>query len=650
MPARPDPKLFQLMADRVTDYAIFLLDPAGNVMSWNAGASLIKQYCADEIVGRHFSVFYTPEDIARDWPAQELKRAADEGRIEDEGWRLRKDGSRFWANVVITALRNDDGVLLAYSKITRDLTARRQAEEILRQSEERFRLLVDSVQDYAIYMLDPEGIVTSWNVGARRIKGYSAGEIVGQHFSRFSSAEDVALGKPATELAVAKETGRAGDEGWRVRKDGSRFWARVVVTAMRDPDGRLRGFAKVTQDMTRQRHAEALETSSADVSNFIAILAHELRNPLAPIRNAVQVQKIAAPGDPAHDMARQIIERQSGQLARIVDDLLDIGRISRGTMSVERKPTDFAAFVNRAIETARPAIEARGHTLTVELPGRPLQVAGDELRLNQALTNVLNNAARYTEPGGRISVRTWMAETPARDGNRRACVAVKDTGRGIEPGMLKAIFGMFVQGKAPQHRPSAGLGVGLALARAIAELHHGTLEAHSKGAGKGAEFTLCLPLLAAIADAPGAVLNPPAQAPAGAPAPVEAGCRVLVVDDNVDAAAMLASLVRSHGHQARIANGGVQALTALEAFHPEVVLLDIGMPGMNGLEVAQRIRESDPKPRPFIVAVTGWGSAEDEQRSQEAGFDRHLVKPVDEDQVLEVLRARTECGAQLNGV
>ncbi len=643
MAARPDPKLFQLMADRVTDYAIFLLDPAGNVISWNPGAASIKQYSADDIVGRHFSVFYTAEDIARDWPAQELERARDNGRFEDEGWRIRKDGTRFWANVVITALRDDDGVLLAYSKITRDLSERRRAEETLRRSEERFRLLVDGVQDYAIYMLDPEGVVTSWNIGARRIKGYSAGEIIGQHFSRFYSAEDVAAGKPASELAVAKETGRAEDEGWRVRKDGSRFWARVVVTALRDPDGTLRGFAKVTQDMTRQQHAASLETSAANVSSFIAILAHELRNPLAPIRNAVQLQKVAAPGDPAQEKARQIIERQSGQLARIVDDLLDISRITRGTMNIERKPADFAALVNRAIETARPAIEAGGHTLTVELPEHPLQVDGDELRLNQALTNILNNAARYTERGGLISVRAWWAETPAGDGNRRACVSVKDTGRGIDAGMLKAIFGMFVQGKPTPHRPSAGLGVGLALARSIVELHHGTLEANSEGLGKGAEFTLCLPLLEVIPDAPGVGSHPTAQEPAAAPA--EPACRVLVVDDNVDAAAMLGSLLRRHGHQARIANGGQQALDALESFHPEVVLLDIGMPGMNGLEVAQRMHESGANPRPFIVAVTGWGSAEDKQRSQDAGFDMHLVKPVEESEVLEVLRTRTECGA-----
>jgi PAS domain S-box-containing protein len=635
MTARPDPQLYQLMADRVTDYAIFLLDPGGNIMSWNAGAAVIKQYSAAEVIGRHFSIFYTAEDTARDWPAHELELAAREGRFEDEGWRVRKDGSRFWANVVITALRDDDGQLLAYSKITRDLSERKKAEEVLRLSEERFRLLVEGVQDYAIYMLDPEGIVTSWNLGARRIKGYAAGEIIGQHFSRFYSAEDVAHGKPAAELAIAKELGRAEDEGWRIRKDGSRFWARVVVTALRDPDGRLRGFAKVTQDMTRHRHAEALETSVANVSNFIAILAHELRNPLAPIRNAVQLQKISGPGNPAHEMARQIVERQSGQLSRIVDDLLDISRISRGTMSIERKPTDFATFVARAVETARPAIEEGGHTLTVEPPEHPMQVDGDELRLNQALTNILINAARYTDPGGRLTVRVWAQE---EDGNRRACVSVTDTGRGIAPDMLKAIFGMFVQGKDTLARPATGLGVGLALARAIAELHHGTLEAKSEGVGQGSEFTLCLPMLEMIPDAAGTPVRPRRKA-------AEAGCRVLVVDDNVDAAVMLAALLESHGHMTRTAHNGSHALAAMRSFRPEVVLLDIGMPGMTGHDVARHIRALGTTPRPFIVAITGWGTHEDVQRSLEAGFDLHLVKPVEEAQLLEVLRERIACGA-----
>jgi PAS domain S-box-containing protein len=631
----PSPDLFKLMIDRVQDYAIFLLDPAGHVLSWNAGARIIKQYRPAEIIGRHFSIFYPPADIARQWPEQELKRAMTEGRFEDEGWRVRKDGSRFWANVVITALRDDRGTLLGYSKITRDLTERKRQEEDLRRSEERFRLLVDGVQDYAIYMLSPAGIVTSWNLGAQRIKGYDAAEVIGTHFSRFYPADAIEAGKPWAELTIAREQGRAEDEGWRVRKDGSRFWARVVVTALHDREGTLHGFAKITQDLTQRRHAEALEISRANVNDFIAVLAHELRNPLAPIRNAVQLQMKSGRTDPTLVMTREIIDRQSAQLTRIVEDLLDISRITRGTLSMEEKVLDVADIVARAVETSRPAIDAARHKLEVSLPARQFKVRGDPLRLVQALTNLLNNAARYTDAGGRIVVKVEEAGEGESEAGQVG-ISVRDTGRGIDAALLKSIFGMFVQGRDPLSRPSAGLGVGLALARSIVELQHGTIEAKSEGIGKGAEFIIRLPVVAR-----GPVHASTAAGQEELPAPTAPLCRVLVVDDNMDAAVALTSLLRKHGHEALAVHSGAEALHAFEGFRPEIVLLDLGMPGMNGLEVARRLRQRNRTPRPLIVAVTGWGKPEDETLSREAGFDLHMVKPVEELDVLKILRTHS---------
>jgi signal transduction histidine kinase len=320
-----------------------------------------------------------------------------------------------------------------------------------------------------------------------------------------STAEDVQQGKPWAELAIARESGRVEDEGWRLRKDGSRFWARVVVTALHDPDGTLRGFAKITQDLTLRRHSEALETSASRLNDFIAVLAHELRNPLAPIRNAVHVQKIAAPGDAAHELARQVIDRQSAQLARIVDDLLDVSRITKGKLPMHMKPSDVSAIVQRAVETARPLIEAARHALEIEMTPLRLTVKGDELRLTQALTNILNNAARYTDPGGSIFLKVSASES---DGAQTACISVRDTGRGIEPSLLPSVFGMFVQGKDALNRPGGGLGVGLGLARSIVELHHGTLEATSAGSGKGAEFIIRLPLMPAGSMVRATRLNP----------------------------------------------------------------------------------------------------------------------------------------------
>src|SRR5262245_11793509 len=250
-PAHPlHDRIFEILVDRVRDYAVFVLDPEGRVATWNTGARLLKGYEANEIIGRHFSTFYLPEAVASGWPQQELKVATMQGRFEDEGWRVRKDGSRFWANVIITALRDDDGHLIGFSKITRDLTARREAEEQLRQSEERFRLLVEGVQDTAVYMLDNDGMVTSWNSGAQKMTGYLREEVLGRHIALFYQPQDVAAGRPWEEIAQALRIGRAEDEGWRVRKGGERFWARVAVTALYDQEGKLRGYAKVTQDLS----------------------------------------------------------------------------------------------------------------------------------------------------------------------------------------------------------------------------------------------------------------------------------------------------------------------------------------------------------------------------------------------------------------
>ena len=626
-----DPHLYQRMIEQTRDYALFLLDPAGRIISWNVGAERLKGYAADEIIGRHFSVFYTREALDSGWPAHELQVATVEGRFEDEGWRVRKDGSRFWANVVITALRDEEGQLLGFSKITRDLSERRLHEQALRQSEERFRLLVDAVQDYAIFMIDTEGVVTSWNAGAQRIKGYLRDEIVGRHFSHFFTEEDIAAGKPWEELATARRTGRAEVEGWRVKKNGDRFWARVVLTGVHDDAGHLRGFAKVTQDLSEQRHIQDLEKAARNVNEFIAMLAHELRNPLAPIRAAVQVMAKASEDAQTCDAMRKTIDRQSSQLARIVDDMIDIARITRGSLVIEHEPVDLAEAVRQALETAAPAIEAGRHAIDVDVPESGLVAHGDRDRLTQLLSNLLNNAARYTPPGGRISVR-------ARRENGHGIVSVRDTGRGIEPQVIERIFDMFVQGRSPLERVGGGLGIGLALARRIAELHGGTLEAKSEGENKGSEFVLRVPL----SPQKKAIAGTPAEAPAAGGVPR----RVLVVDDNIDAAATLDLLLRSLGHETRVAHDGMKALEIAREFRPEVILLDIGMPGLDGYEVARRLRAMNHGTSFRIVAVTGWGQDADRSRAREAGFDVHLVKPVDLGVLTKVLDDRN--GATLH--
>jgi len=320
---------YRLIIDDVSDYAIFLLDPGGFIRTWNGGAKRIKGYERDEVVGRHFSIFYPEELIAKNWPDTELATARETGRFEDEGWRLRKDGTRFWANIVITRLTDADGKFLGFSKITRDLSDRRRYEEKLRTSEERFRLLVEGVHDYAIFMLDPSGHIVSWNAGAQRIKGYAATEILGKHFSIFYPDEVVNSGWPAEELRRAMRDGHFEDEGWRIRKDGSRFWGNVTITALHDETGRHRGFAKVTRDLTDKRRISSLEDEGKRVTNFLAMLGHELRNPLAPISNALSILEMAGVESEQARMAQAVIGRQLKQIVRLVDDLLDVGRIQR---------------------------------------------------------------------------------------------------------------------------------------------------------------------------------------------------------------------------------------------------------------------------------------------------------------------------------
>ena len=629
-----DDSIFRRVVEQSRDYAVFVLDPRGNIRTWNLGAQRLKGYRPEEIIGRHFSAFYTPAAIDSGWPAHELKVAEREGRFEDEGWRVRNDGSRFWANVIITALRDDAGHLIGFSKFTRDLTERRLHEEALRQSEERFRLLVEGVQDYAIYMLDTEGMVSSWNTGARRIKGYTREEIVGRHFSNFYTPEDVDAGKPWEALAQAKSAGHFESEGWRMRKDGSRFWARAVLTPLHDDEGVLRGFAKVTQDLSERRQLRSLEKVAQNVNEFIAMLAHELRNPLAPIRTAVQVMPHVEPA--SQDQLRKTIDRQSANLVRIVDDLVDISRITRGVLAIERTASDLADIVRDAVDTVVPAIEARRHTLEVIAPPMPVTVMVDRHRINQVLVNLLTNAARYTPEGGSISVTVEAA-------GGFAAVRVRDNGRGIEADMQERIFDMFVQGRSPLERVSGGLGVGLALARRLVEMHGGTLEVHSAGRDQGSEFVLRLQLPREATLESSAAASAP-KSP-GIPSP---GLRrILVVDDNIDAAQTLQVLLDSLGHEVRVANDGRGAIETATEFRPDVVLLDIGMPGMDGYEVARRLRTlkaSDPPLR--IVAVTGWGQDLDRQRSREAGFDVHLVKPVDLEQLENILAERD--GAELH--
>jgi PAS domain S-box-containing protein len=622
---------FELMVRDIRDYAIFLLDRTGHIASWNVGAQQIKGYRPEEIVGRHFSTFYSAEDVESGKPERELAEASQHGRVEDEGWRIRKDGTKFWANVVITALRADDGQLRGFLKVTRDLTARRAQEEQLRHSEERFRLMIESVKDYAIFMLDPNGNVATWNAGAMQIKGYRREEILGRSISVFYSADDIAARKPQRELEIASRLGRIEDEGWRVRKDGSMFWANVVITAIRDSKGRLLGFAKVTRDMSERKRLEELELSSRRMSEFLAMLAHELRNPLAPVRNAISAMQLVPDADPTLRQCRDVIDRQIGHLTRLVDDLLDIGRITTGKIELRTATIDLAEVVARSVEAARPLTDGRDQTIRVVLPSTQLLIRGDMTRLVQVLQNLLNNASKFSPPGTQISIHATV--------DRRAVVIrVKDHGRGISEGALGSIFDLFVQEGHAQNPTDSGLGIGLTLCRSLVELHGGAIQAASAGRGRGSTFTVRLPL---AAEAQGGDDEPEDAVILARPA----GLRVLVVDDNRDSADSLAVLLQMKGHDARVAYDGAAAVEVAKAWQPQLVFTDLAMPHVDGFGLLRELRSNATLSLTRVVAMSGFGQDSDRNRSLNAGFDAHLVKPLEIAVLDQLLEAASHTGA-----
>ena len=492
-----DQESFRLLVEQVKDYAIFLLDPSGIVRTWNAGAQRINGYLPHEIIGRHFSIFY-PEPVRQaHHPEHELEIAVREGRYEEEGWRLRKDGSRFWSSVVITALHDASGTLRGFAKVTRDLSERRRVEEQLRGSELRLRLLIDSIRDYAVFMLDADGNVATWNTGAERIIGYQPAEIIGRHFSVLYTEEDQAAGKSVRELKLAGETGRYEEEAWRVRKDGSRFWANVVLTAIRDEQGKLIGFAKVTRDLTERRRAdeERIRLAQAEEAlrlrdNFLSIASHELKTPLTSLQlhlSGVQRAYRKRPDDPA-TMAKlasrlDVIDREVDRIVKLVEDLLDVSRASSGHLHLQLERVDLAGVVREVADRFEDELDRAECTLQLQLED---DVVGnwDRLRLDQVVTNFLTNAIKYG-PGKPIEIRV------AREGDGHAILSVRDHGIGIDAADHARIFDRFARAVSPAHY--GGLGLGLWIVRVIVEALGGTVSVESEP-GRGAAFSARLPL------------------------------------------------------------------------------------------------------------------------------------------------------------
>ena len=593
---------FRLLVEGVIDYAIYMLDPDGIVSNWNAGARRIKGYDAVDVVGQHFGMFYSPEDREAGMPARALATAREHGKFEAEGWRLRKDGSRFLASVVIDAIY-ENGELIGFAKITRDITERNVAADALKESERHFRLLVSGVTDYALYMLDPTGIVTNWNAGGQRIKGYLPEEIIGQHFSRFYSAADQAAGRPARALRLAVENGRYEEDGWRVRKDGTFFWASVVIDPIRDEDGELLGFAKITRDISERREAqlnlEKIQRQLAESQKLDALgqltggVAHDFNNLLMIISGNLHTLRKLAGNDAKGVRAVQAIEAASQRGASLTRQLLTFAR----RQSLNPQTVDPADRI-RSVREVLDAALGGSVQLIIDVADGIWPVMVDSAEFETALVNLVINARDAMPDGGSVTVRA--SNICIDDGNRKGdhvAIKVEDTGVGIAPDIVVKVFDPFFTTKPI----GKGTGLGLSQVHGFAHQAGGTVAVASE-LGKGTSFTICLPR----SERP--IENADTEVSA-----IGSGT-VLLVEDNPDVANASTALLEQLGYSVRWVSDADAALREVEGDGIDLVFSDIVMPGkMDGLSLARAIKLKHPA-LPILLA-TGYSEAAQNARA-----------------------------------
>ncbi len=673
---RASEERFRTLVQQVEDYAIFRIDEHGCAMSWNEGVRRVLGFEEDEFIGADIACrIFSEEDVEAGVPVAELRQAAEHGASNNERWMRKKDGTPFFAVGVTTRLRNAKRQLTGFTQVMRDQTVAKRAADSTRFLADASAELVSSI-DYErtlgrIAQLAVTGFADECSVevldedGKRRCIDQSPPDSTQVVEAVVARAAGPAWPPPEAELhgvALVLRTGqpelvpevteahltaisRSPEHLEALRRRGvssyicvplvSRGTVSGAITFLSDRAGRSYSGSdlKSAQDLADRigvavdnaRLCQALRDADQRKDEFLATLAHELRNPLAPIRTGLQILKISPVESSSTARVRDMMERQLSHMVRLIDELLDISRASRGRIDLKRERMTVKAVIDAAVETSLPLIEAAHHALSVRAVDEPLYIDADGTRMSQAVGNLLHNAAKYTPEGGHIELEVKLDAGSA-------LIAVTDDGIGIAPAMLPKVFELFAQVGNSMDRAQAGLGIGLSLAKRIVELHGGTLTGESPGLGRGSTFSIRLPL--------GQPAEPShaESAPVGfASPPQPISRRILVVDDNVDGAESLAMMLEFYGHEARVAHDGLQALEMARRYGPELVFLDIGLPGMNGYEVAQQFRADPALRHTVLVALTGWGSDEDKQRSKDAGVDYHLTKPVDVDKVTQVL-------------
>ena len=606
--------------------AVITTDTRGNITYLNTVAEQLtgwSQEALGQSLDRVFRIVNEDTRAPVDNPAVKALRDGTVVGLANHTLLIRKDGTELAIDDSAAPIADDGGVVSGCVLIFRDVSERRRLERAAAERLTAANLLASIVEssDDAIVRKTLGGIIESWNAGAERLFGYTADEVIGRHISLFIPPERLA---EEDRIIAALTAGQRIEhfETERLRRNGERVTVSLTISPVRDASGTIIGASKIARDITARRQLEdhlrrmAVDLAEADrqKGEFLATLAHELRNPLAPLRSALDLLKQSGADASRAQLARDTMDRQLGQMVRLVDDLLDVNRVMHNRLELRPVDIDIALVIHQAVEVSQPLVDKGRHHLRVVLPAEPVFLHADPVRLTQVFANLLNNSCKYTPPGGRLQI------SAEREGEH-AVVRVKDSGAGIPPDQLEKIFNMFNQIDRAPERAQGGLGIGLTLVRRLVEMHGGSVRASSEGPGKGSEFIVRLPALK------GVPATETSQAPeAAAPAMRR---RVLIVDDNRDAADALALLLQHSGHDAFVAYDGLAAFAAAEKQRPNVMLLDIGLPGMSGHDVCRQIREQPWGSGIRMIALTGWGQDEDRRKSQEAGFDGHLVKPVD---------------------
>ncbi|MEA3045393.1 MAG: hypothetical protein QOH47_3231 [Sphingomonadales bacterium] len=617
---------FQLLINAVTDYAIYMLEPTGHIATWNSGARRFKGYAAEEIIGRHFSSFFTPEDREAGLPARILRTAREEGRFESEGWRVRKDGSRFWAHVVVDPILGDDGTLLGFAKITRDVTERREAERALYESEQRFSMLVQGVRDCAICMLDPEGLVSNWNVGAAQIKGYAAEEIIGQHFSRFYTDEDRAAGAPQRALETALREGKYETEAWRVRKDGSRFWASVLIDPIYGENGAVSGFAKITRDITDKKRAqEELEEARnalfqsqkmQALGELTGGVAHDFNNLITVVRGSAEMLRRGDLSEAKRERYLEAIIETAERAAALTSHMLAFGR----RQALKPQAIDVNVRLDALVEVLGRMLGSHIE-VKLELSADLWRIEADPAQLEAALLNAAINA-RDAMPGG--GVLTLATANAPETGEVR--ISICDTGEGMPREVLERAFEPFFTTKSV----GKGTGLGLSQIHGFAAQTGGRAEIES-APGRGTIVRIFLPRTENATHVP-AEREPVAEGIRGK--------AVLLVEDNDLVRSFADGVLAELGYCVTSVGSADEALARLAAGPVDLLLSDIVMPGMSGIELARQVNQSHHG-LPVLLAT---GYSEDLLKGAAAEF-RVISKPYGPSELADAVAAALAAGA-----